>query len=173
MWEFLTSPDGPWWGDAVVAGGFLLIGALISLASAWFVDWRSSKRTLALRWDEHIREQAVEFLRHADKFAESKELGKPPDTGDDTAQRAIDSLNALSFVAPEDVTAAATTMLVWVSSLDGSGSQENLTNSFNFNKARQKFIEEVRKAVKAPQEPKKFFNSRRFWTKKGPKKSAL
>jgi hypothetical protein len=63
-----TAPDAvvdaaPWWGVPLVAGLFVLFGALIALLSAFLSDRRKLRREDQRQWDREIRDLYVAAMR--------------------------------------------------------------------------------------------------------------
>lgn len=54
----------PWWGLPVVAGGFLLAGALLAFLAIALSDRRKLNREDRRRWDREIRDTYLEITRH-------------------------------------------------------------------------------------------------------------
>jgi len=52
----------PWWGVPVIAGAFLILGAVLGFWSNWLLEARKQSRTEALRWDADIRQYSAELL---------------------------------------------------------------------------------------------------------------
>jgi len=48
----------PWWGDPVIAGGFLLLGAGLGFLFNWFSERRAARAKTKTRWDEELRQIA-------------------------------------------------------------------------------------------------------------------
>lgn len=57
-----ATDTAPWWGDPLVAGGFLVIGALIAFASNWYAKYRELQRADRARWDNDILEGCIKIL---------------------------------------------------------------------------------------------------------------
>lgn len=166
MWELLTAKDGPWWGEAAIAGGFLIIGALISLITAAIVEAVKSKRELSRRFDAEIREAGAAFLTKADAYWETekeyaKVLAQKPGTphkmqnltaagletkaARDSASKA---LHPLSFVAPDPLIGAARKHYVVILSAGIDDNPEEHKKSYWAT--RQKVVDQVRLTLKLP-----------------------
>lgn len=166
MWEFLTAKDGPWWGEAAIAGGFLIIGALISLITAAIVEAVKSKRELSRRFDAEIREAGAAFLTKADAYWEAekeyaKVLAQKPGTPNKltnltaagietkTARDAASkALHPLSFVAPDPLIGAARKHYVMLLSAGIDDDPEQ--HSKDYWATRQRVIDQVRLTLKLP-----------------------
>jgi phosphopantetheinyl transferase (holo-ACP synthase) len=168
MWEFLTSPEGPWWGEASIAGTFVIIGALLSLITSFIVDRSKAKRELARRFDNDIREAGAAFLTKADDYVEKAEhaqhaVERPAHWKDYTAnlrealaaRRAAQeafakALHPLSFVAPHPLVRAA--RVHRIQCVTAALSDEILTQATReeLNSSRQKVVDEIRRTIKLP-----------------------
>ncbi len=63
----LTAPasgSAPWWGVPVIAGGFLLAGAVLAFVAIALSDRRKLTREDRRRWDREIRDTYLEITRH-------------------------------------------------------------------------------------------------------------
>ncbi len=56
------SVNAPWWGVPVVAGSFLIIGALLGFLFNWVLEGRKASRAEAIRWDADLRKYAAELI---------------------------------------------------------------------------------------------------------------
>jgi hypothetical protein len=56
--------SAPWWGVPVIAGGFLLAGAVIAFVAISLSDRRRLKREDRRLWDREIRDAYLEITRH-------------------------------------------------------------------------------------------------------------
>lgn len=165
MWEFLTAAEGPWWGEAAIAGGFLIIGALISLITAAIVEAVKSKRELSRRFDAEIREAGAAFLTKADAYWESeKEYAKilAQKTSPDKVERlseaaeanrvtrnaASKALQPLSFVAPDPLIGAARKHYVVILTAGVTDDPEEHKKSYWAT--RQEVVDQVRLTLKLP-----------------------
>lgn len=52
--EAASDVGAPWWGVPVVAGAFLLLGAILGFLFNWFLEGRKQKRELRARWDANL-----------------------------------------------------------------------------------------------------------------------
>ncbi|MEV8215000.1 hypothetical protein [Leifsonia sp. NPDC077715] len=52
----------PWWGVPVIAGGFLLLGAVLGFVFNRLNEDRKAKQAAAIRWDSELREIGAEVL---------------------------------------------------------------------------------------------------------------
>lgn len=69
-----SAPSVPWWGVSVVAGTFLLVGALIAFTSTALSDRRKLAREDRRQWDKEIRDAFVEISSHVDDIIEYRHL---------------------------------------------------------------------------------------------------
>jgi hypothetical protein len=69
----------PWWGVPVIAGTFLLIGALIAFLSTAASDRRKLAREDRRQWDKEIRDAYVEIAAEVNKIREYRSLFVPDD----------------------------------------------------------------------------------------------
>lgn len=67
-----TPSAAPWWGTALIAGFFVIVGGAISAVSGWWTDQQRSKRELRRRWDDDIRQFGADFLSHADSYVRER-----------------------------------------------------------------------------------------------------
>lgn len=71
--DFMGQDQAPWWGDPVVAGGFLLVGGvlggLISWLSSRASDRRRAKREDRVRWHQDIRHVTAAVLGLANEYS--------------------------------------------------------------------------------------------------------
>lgn len=51
-----TISTSPWWGVPLIAGSFLIVGALIAFLSTYFSDKRKLSREDVRQWDKEIRD---------------------------------------------------------------------------------------------------------------------
>ena len=172
MWEFLTATEGPWWGEAAIAGGFLIIGALISLITAAAVEFGKSRRELARRFDADIREASAAFLAKAEAFWEAdtkcqRMLTLPLGTGSEADKRrqtlaelrrashdagkdVSKTLQPLSFVAPDPLMAAARRhyeAIREVGMIESGVTEEDIKR---YSDTRQHVVDQVRLTIKLP-----------------------
>jgi len=61
--------SAPWWGVPVIAGGFLLAGAVIAFLSTSLSDRRKLAREDRRQWDREIRDSYLEITRHFARIA--------------------------------------------------------------------------------------------------------
>ncbi|WP_307094756.1 hypothetical protein [Arthrobacter sp. V1I9] len=170
MWELLTAKEGPWWGEAAIAGGFLIIGALISLITAAIVEAVKSRRELSRRFDAEIREAGAVFLTNADAYWEAekeyaKVLARKPDSVEagrqnleklsesgavlNTARNAASkSLQPLSFVAPDPLIRAARRHYLCI--LATNIVEDSEGHSKEYWATRQQVVDQVRLTLKLP-----------------------
>jgi hypothetical protein len=62
--------SAPWWGVPVIAGTFLLAGALIAFLSTAASDRRKLAREDRRQWDKEIRDAYVEIAKHVNDVIE-------------------------------------------------------------------------------------------------------
>ncbi|WIB60219.1 hypothetical protein DEJ13_17540 [Curtobacterium sp. MCLR17_007] len=129
--ESIASPAAPWWGVPVVAGCFLIVGALLGFFFNRIQDDRHAKRERHARWDENLlsyTSNVVTMVRQfiqdgmeydmvvgtlADAAVSQMQAGEPvspPPIGDASIAALDDSFEALmrqiatlKLVAPADV----------------------------------------------------------------------
>jgi hypothetical protein len=65
-----TTTSAPWWGVPVVAGCFLLIGALIAFLSTAASDRRKLAREDRRQWDKEIRDAYIDIAGNVNEIAE-------------------------------------------------------------------------------------------------------
>lgn len=65
-----TTASAPWWGVPVIAGIFLLSGALIAFLSTAASDRRKLAREDRRQWDKEIRDAYVEISKHVNDVIE-------------------------------------------------------------------------------------------------------
>jgi hypothetical protein len=169
----VSATASPW--TPIITGCFLIAGALISLGSTWFVDWRKGRRDHERRFDADLAKHGADFLLHTDEFNEqikvrrtpwrSPILGEPSE--DEVARRdkevdaadengrasrasASRTLDLLSFIAPADVTDTARTHL---KQLDGAFTFTNFdydSSQQRIEKSREQVVTVVREALALP-----------------------
>ena len=120
----------PWWGVPVIAGAFLVIGALLGFLFNWIADARKAKREHTQRWHDEVRKLSVEAVAAARAVHEESviEVGlhEVPDPDDqpkadgeialsrERAQAAYDKLlellGGMNLVAPDEVNNALSEM---------------------------------------------------------------
>lgn len=161
---------------ALISGGFVIVGALISFGSAWLVDWRRAKRESPRRWDDDIRTYAAEFLGHADSYIDGlrriqRPLPKrdgplpPPETVTvqhnyermESIQEApkIEAelfrvLSLLDFIAPPEVPAAGRKLHVELIAARVFANMNDPATTEKVERVRKDFVNEVRKAIDLP-----------------------
>jgi hypothetical protein len=169
----VAATASPW--TPIITGCFLIAGALISLGSTWFVDWRKGRRDHNRRFDADLAKHGADFLLHADEFNEqikirrtpwrSPILGEPSE--DEVARRnkeveaadekgrgsrasASRTLDLLSFIAPAGVTDTARAHLM---QLDGAFTFTNFdydSSQQRIEKSREQVVTVVREALALP-----------------------
>ncbi|NEW49950.1 hypothetical protein GV792_07770 [Nocardia cyriacigeorgica] len=97
----------PWYGQALITGCFVVIGATIGLFSAYLVDRRKQRREDRQRWDKDIWESSSRFLvlclRAKDARFKVGEFGK----------KALDATTA-DDITVDRVTSEAPEALEWL-----------------------------------------------------------
>jgi hypothetical protein len=63
-----SATEAPWWGVPVVAGAFLIAGALLGFLFNRLQDDRRMKREDRLRWDDRILERSAKFVQSAEEL---------------------------------------------------------------------------------------------------------
>lgn len=170
-----SSPSAaPWWGTALLAGIFVIVGGAISAWSGWWADERRHKRELRRRWDDDLRRHAADFLSAVDTYMERAQAVKieedifPPSSLDDSEwsqqQRAriavleqarIEAFRSmrrhyelLAFIAPESLTNSARSLDVWISIAENNLHKSSFVISTDeVLEKRAAFINELRKAL--------------------------
>jgi hypothetical protein len=66
-----VSPSAPWWANPILAGIFVLGGALTAFVSTWFSDRRRLRREDLRQWDKEIREGYVRVSRSVEVIADT------------------------------------------------------------------------------------------------------
>lgn len=162
-----STPDqAPWWGDAAVSGGFLVAGILLSFITTWITNTHTSKRDLARRFDNDIREAGSAFINKADEFYESdkeyRKLRKDSTayTGDEVVLKKLrsdshaksriarEALQPLSFVVPDALIGAARGHYVSILGFEFNGDTEEQTA--RYQKSRQEVVDQIRIALSLP-----------------------
>lgn len=69
----------PWWGVPLIAGGFLLTGALIAFISTSVSDRRKLAREDRRQWDREIRDSYIEISDQVDLIVDYRYRGGEPD----------------------------------------------------------------------------------------------
>jgi hypothetical protein len=168
MWDFLTSEEGPWWGEAAIAGAFVIVGAALSLVATWLVERSKGKRELARRFDTEIREAGATFLSKADSLLEAANNAeilenRPKDAkgyyerlaearalvlaaGEETAK----ALQPLSFVAPDPLTSAA--KVYYARLMLGSVTVDGMTDEMKkpLDNLRRAVVDQIRRKINLP-----------------------
>ncbi|WP_437770618.1 hypothetical protein [Arthrobacter sp. KNU40] len=177
----INMPDtgAPWWGVPLLAGIFVLIGALAAFLSTRASDRRKSKNEDARRYDEEIKNLGGKFLTNADEYKKKSQdyarLSKSstirsvtdPKTGKMMRQtdialrdkskaqhKANEALNQLSFVAPERLHAACRAMLVSALRIDMHEKNDPETDE-EFRRRRHLVLNELRRTIKLRPLPRK------------------
>lgn len=170
--ENASSADasGPWWGEAAIAGGFLLVGVLLTFITAAAQERISSKKNLARRFDSEIREAGSLFLIKADanwdaetrhyKFVNDRDSRPTSSKEQDALLASIH--NVLATTREEAKAALAPLAFIGSDRLVGSARKHftnimALTFADNYNehrskyhKSRQDFVDQVRLTIKLP-----------------------
>ncbi|WIB34419.1 hypothetical protein [Curtobacterium sp. MCSS17_005] len=60
-----ASSNAPWWGVTVLAGFFLVVGALISFLATRSIDDRKAKRDHVNRWHDEVRKLGTDAIAAA------------------------------------------------------------------------------------------------------------
>lgn len=187
--------EGPWWGEAAIGGGFLIVGALISLIAAGLVEFGKSRHELARRFDSEIREAGATYLNKADAWREAeKELqtleakhaaalrstsGKLAKIESHVIQAAKDAskkaqdeahkaLDPLSFVAPDKLIGAARKHYVEILSSSIYDDVRKDARGKTISAARQEVVDQVRMTIKLPASKigkKRWYQKLGFWQK--------
>lgn len=166
MWDFLTAAEGPWWGEAAIAGLFLIVGALISLITSSIVEANKSKKDLARRFDEEIRESGASFINRCDDYWSSdrnyKRVVNLPGESDEknseiqaihlealeNFRTARESVQPLSFVGPDSLIRSARNHLLF---LIRSHSRDDLDSlEVEYQASRNEVVNQIRKTLKIP-----------------------
>lgn len=160
----------PWWGIPVIAGSFLIVGALIGLLNGLRSDRARFKREDARRWDTELLTRSGAFMAAtANCFDQLRIMHESVDRADNIpdAQQLLRQMTAttayqvaflehsrtqseLSLIAPDSVRNAS--MDVGVELLkaqlhETSRSSESIESSVG---AQLRFIEAVRSVVGVP-----------------------
>lgn len=111
-----TVAAAPWWGVPVVAGSFLVIGAVLGFWFNRLQDDRKAKREHDQRWYEHVRSLSAEavaliseYISVAHRVVERNETDEndDPDAVFAPAQEVFNRLSAvygqLTLVAPKEL----------------------------------------------------------------------
>ncbi|NUT72348.1 hypothetical protein [Pseudarthrobacter sp. C4D7] len=171
-----SQKDAPWWGVPVIAGIFLMIGASMSFGSAWTVDRIKGNRELARRFDADIKAYGAEFLQSCDRYQKalqklvrSKPAGfmkeiqhddentyGPSDSPEYKAMlgvrdKAQESADLLSFVAPDSLTSAARDLQAELLAAQIFHAADTDDNKAKVAAARLLVVNEVRKAIELPE----------------------
>lgn len=168
-----TSPadtSGPWWGEAAIAGGFLIAGVLLTFITAAIQERLRSKKDLARRFDNEIREAGALFLIKADALwdAETKyyklknDKASQPSSAKDRSELAstindsiaifTDEIKAaiepLEFIASDRVVGAARKHYTNIVALTFAKNYNS--HRTDYYKSRQDFVDQVRRTIKLP-----------------------
>jgi hypothetical protein len=65
-----TAASAPWWGVPVIAGCFLLTGALVAFLSTAASDHRKLAREDRRQWDKEIRDSYLEIAKNVNEIAD-------------------------------------------------------------------------------------------------------
>lgn len=63
-----ATTDAPWWGVPVIAGSFLLLGAVLGFFFNRANDRSRAKREADLRWHDIVRTLSAALLAHAERI---------------------------------------------------------------------------------------------------------
>ena len=66
--EIIGGSSAPWWGVPVIAGGFLLLGAVLGYFLNRAHDNRKAERDRIQRWDDRLLELVSEVFQAFEKF---------------------------------------------------------------------------------------------------------
>ncbi|AKV87172.1 hypothetical protein AKG07_13700 [Microbacterium sp. CGR1] len=157
----------PWWGVPVIAGGFLILGAVLGFLLNRLQDNRRAKREHEQRWYDHIRDlsgRAVattrEYAHRVYSIDEAEGGQDDDDDGDNltlrfaTAYEVFDRLQnlagELSIAAPKDVNDAMEKILSAAHDLRVAFYRGELAHdsSAAISTAGNKFIEVVRQYLR-------------------------
>lgn len=137
----MPESSSPWWGVPVLAGIFLLVGAVIAYLSLKASDNRKAAREDQRRWDDVVRIEARKFLSSTAQVSKALEvLHKKTGSGDELseAQALFDEhhslmrehLDGLRIVSSDPVIEKALRIHVKISAIrmfDSGGKYESKT----------------------------------------------
>ena len=95
-----TREAAPWWGTPLIAGGFLVIGAVVAFVSSYVVKKRELERLDQARWDTEILDTSVELINQARKLADGWTVKWEDATDEQRGDRGSDVNKFLVAVQP-------------------------------------------------------------------------
>lgn len=168
-----VASSNPW--TPIITGCFVILGALISLGSTWFMEWRKANRELARRFDADLAKHGAEFLLHADDLNEQIKLRRTPvrsiiqgdprpeevaeretilaaaiAKGKESTLAATRALDILSFVAPEAVKKTAQEHLSLLGGAFAYADFSYQSTQDVIARSREKVVVAVREALAMP-----------------------
>ena len=132
MWSTLsvdTTATAPWWYVAALAGGFTILGGLITLAGGYLSDRRKAEREDTQRWDRDIREASARFLVECVKVQEyylpdGPRPARLSPTGDEvelTVASVYQTYYELTLIAPKPTRNCAYNLMVATNTIANLG----------------------------------------------------
>jgi hypothetical protein len=161
-----TTSTAPWWYVAALAGGFTILGGLISLLASFLSDKRRLNHDDAHRYDDDLRRYAASYITHMISARDQlKLLRRLPESADAdeaarlsiaTAREDLVSemrgarmvLDELTIVAPVEVRDAARQFFLYVHQLRRDKESDLWDEQYWF--LLHRFIGATRKAVGLP-----------------------
>jgi hypothetical protein len=172
MEAVVEASSSPWWGIPVIAGLFLLIGAVVSYLSVKASDSRRAKVEAKIRWHEEVRKfsaQAVSAARIVEaeaKFQRRFESSPRAEISDKDADRLNASTTRaneahkelerlegdLALVAPNNVIVAMIQMETASHSVTNSWGEDLEPQRKRLEKVTLDFVVEVREYLGTDQD---------------------
>jgi hypothetical protein len=148
----------PWYGSALIAGGFAILGVLIGMFAAWLSDRRKFKREDERRFHNDLREtgaslitallEARQQIRSAQRMPErSPECETALAKHLESIRAARGHQDTLKFIASREVNDKALALIEAVAKLDRSSTAADLTAVWT---TLDTFTNEVRHELRLP-----------------------
>lgn len=154
--EITGGSSAPWWGVPVIAGGFLVLGAILGFIFNRLNDRRRERREDSTKWHSLVRELSAEIITHTDRVWELRGQAsepRPMTFGAEEARQKLaielraatnslrDKANELMLLAPKDLSLAVG-MLVHKTIHDEN--KENAAQIDEHSAVRRAFTDAVR-----------------------------
>lgn len=153
--EIIGGSSAPWWGVPVIAGGFLLLGALLGFVLNRINEQSKQRREANTRWHDLIRELSAEIVTRSDQLWEMRFQRNQIISGMENARQEfrsrtaeidavqvglISKANELKLLAPSNVSDAAREIV----KLTFAGSKEGRNLMQEQEDLKQVFMHAVR-----------------------------